>query len=206
MQFCLCHRVLHHLDALDRRLAVWKSAKLHDTQVIADNISDGRGMHFSPSTFNSLCAPKSFSSLFSSFSFPDIVSLQEFGSLPQSFSMHPLYASFLSLVNHKCLEVAVVIRQDNSYAFHGVCIWADSRGVAVWFSLAATPLLAVGLYLLASGPPEEYEPILQWVPAPIFLSAHYLNVVFGDINPKPRKGTTLSSSLFRYAPSLFDFL
>ena len=31
-------RVLYHLDALDRRMAVWKSAMLQDTQVIGNNV------------------------------------------------------------------------------------------------------------------------------------------------------------------------
>ena len=49
--------------------------------------------------------------------------------------------------------------------------------MAVWFSLAGTPLLAVGLYLPASGQPEAYEPILRWALAHIVASARYLHVV-----------------------------
>ena len=37
----------------------------------------------------------------------------------------------------------------------------------------------------ASGPPEAYEPILQWALAHILASARYLHVVFGDINQNP---------------------
>ena len=81
--------------------------------------------------------------------------------------------------------MAVLIRHDDNYAFHRADILADGRGVAVWFSLAGTLLLAIGLYLRASGPLEGYEPILQWSLAEILASASYLHVVFGDINYNP---------------------
>ena len=181
------NRVLYHLEALDRRMAVWKSAMLHDVQAAADGAPDGCGMHFMSLNIQQSLRPKvrALSSLIQSFSFPDIISLREIGALPESFSIHPLYASFFSLTNRKCLGVAVLIRRDDGYAFHRVDIRADSRGVAVWFGLAGAPLLVIGVYLPTSGPTKAYEPILHWTLAHILASARYLHVVFGDINQNP---------------------
>ena len=118
------------------------------------------------------------SSLVQSFSFPDIISLQHIGALLESFSINPLYAPLFSLANRKWLGVAVLIRRDDNHASHRMDIQADSTGLAVWLSLAGTPLLAIGRYLPASGRPELYEPILQWAMAHILASAHCLHVVF----------------------------
>ena len=52
----------------------------------------------------------------------------------------------------------------------------------MWFGLAGCSLLAIGLYLLASGPVDSYNPILQWALAHILASQQYLRLVFGDIN------------------------
>ena len=100
-----------------------------------------------PSTSTSLYAPKfePFPCLFGPFHFQTTFPCRK---LPESFSIHPFYASFFSLTNRKCLGVPVVIRRDNSYAFHRVDIRADGRGVAVWFALPGTPpILAIGMYL-----------------------------------------------------------
>ena len=160
---------------------------------------------FCPSTSNSLCTPKSklCPRSFSHFPFqtssPCRRSVLCLSPSPHTPCMHP----FSALLTASVARVAVVIRRDDGYAFHRVDIQADGRGVAVWFSLAGTPLLAVGLHPPASGPPEVYEPILQWALAHIPASARYLHVVFGD---KPRVGTTLSSFFFRYARLFSDFL
>ena len=141
---------------------------LHDVQAGGGGTPDGRGMHFMSLNVQQSLRPKirALCSPNQSFSFPDSISLQEIGALPESFSIHSLYASFFSLTNRKCLGVAVLIRCNDSYAFHRVDIRADGGGVAVWFSLAAALLLVIGLYLPASGPTEAYEPILQWAPRP----------------------------------------
>ena len=199
---------LYHLEALDRRMAVWKSAMLHDVQAAADGANDGRGMHFMSLNVQQSLRPKvrALSSLIHSFSFPDISSLQEIGALPESFSIHPLYASFFSLTNCKCLGVAVLIRRDDNYAFHRVDIRADGRGVALWFSLAGVPLLVIGLYLPASGPAEAYEPILQWALAHILASARCLHVVFGDINQNPGWALHFRHSFSNMRRLFSDFL
>ena len=203
-----CHRGLYHLDALDRRMAVWKPAMLHDVQAGGGGALDGRGMHFmSPNVQQSLCPKvRALSSLIQSFSFPDIISLQEIGALPEPFPIHSLSASFFSLTNRKCRGVAAVVRRDDSYAFHRVDLRADGRGVAVWFSLAGAPLLAIDLHLPASGPTQAYEPIHQWALAHILASAWYLHVVFGDINQNPGLAPHFRRS-FSYLRRLFsDFL
>ena len=102
--------------------------------------------------------------------------------MPRSFSIHPMYAFLFVITNRKCFGVAVLIRRDDNYAFSRADIRADGRGVAIWFSLAGTPLLAISLYLRASGPREAYEPIFQWARAHILAVARYRHVVFGDIN------------------------
>ena len=93
-------------------------------------------------------------------------------------------APFFTFSNRKCLGVAILIRLDDNYVFHRD-IQADGRGVAVWFSLAVVPLLAIGLNLPVSGHVDAYEPILQWVLAHVLASSWYLHIVFGDINQNP---------------------
>ena len=179
-------RALYHLEALDRRMAVWKSAVLQDVQTTSD-APPPDGMHFLSLNVQQTLRPKvrALSSLLQSFSYPDVVSLQEVGSLPEGFSIHPLYAAFFSTVSRKCLGVAILIRRDDSYVFHRVDIRSDGHGVAVWFSLAGCSIFAVGLYLPASGPVESYEPILEWVLGHILASHQYLFLAFGDINQNP---------------------
>ena len=83
-----CHRVLHHLDALDLRMALWKYAMLHDEQAAASGTPNGRGMHFMSLNVRQSLHPKirAASSLIHSFSFPNIISPQEIGPLLEFFS------------------------------------------------------------------------------------------------------------------------
>ena len=64
-------------------------------------------------------------SLFQSLSYPDVVPLQEIGALPESFSIHPLYAAFFSLTTRLRLGVAVLVRHDNTCICHRVDIRPD---------------------------------------------------------------------------------
>ena len=78
--------------------------------------------------------------------------------------------------------------------------------MAVWCSLAATPLLTIVLYPLASGPIEAQEPILQWALAHILTSARYLHIVFGDINLNPGWAPHFRHSVSDMRRLFFDFL
>ena len=63
------------------------------------------------------------------FSFLDVIWLNKIASLPESFSILLMYVFFSSLTNRKCVVVAILVRRDDSYAFHWVEIRGDGRGL-----------------------------------------------------------------------------